>query len=575
MIHGGAREPEEGYTGLPAPCVPDRCRIVIDRRFLIEEQLDETRGRLAEAEARAVTLGSDTVRVQTEELSNDEARQVSRALATAFDVETNKVSSNFIGPSWGASVSQQALRALVVFLVITTALMALYYRNLKMAVASMIALAHDMLITVGIYTWTGFEVSPATLIGFLTVLGYSLYDTVVVFDHVKENTRAAFANRRMSFADAANLAVNQTLVRSINTTVIANLPVLAVIIIGFAVLGPGTLLDLSLALFIGTTVGAFSSVFIATPLLVDLRRKDADVVASVGAFTDAYNANSHSGSIQAGTYSLKNHMSAADAVAALLDPASKSDHALTIPEGSTKAQVKDRLISVGGFTSSEVDAAFKDADAIGLPDVADGDVEGWLAPSTYDVPEGADATDVVASMVSKTVSTLKSLGIDEKNWEKDLTEASIVEREVSSSSYYGQVARVIENRLTKKNAETKGYLQMDSTVLYGLGRTGGIPTADEVADSSNKYNTYKHQGLPPTPIGSPGSNALKAVMDPPAGDWLYFVTVNLESGETLFATSLDEQKKNTEKLTDYCKKNAEVCSGSTASASPSSSSTKG
>lgn len=303
--------------------------------------------------------------------------------------------------------------------------------------------------------------------------------------------------------------------------------------------------------------------------------KKADVVASVGAFTDAYNANSHSGSIQAGTYSLKNHMSAADAVAALLDPASKSDHALTIPEGSTKAQVKDRLISVGGFTSSEVDAAFKDADAIGLPDVADGDVEGWLAPSTYDVPEGADATDVVASMVSKTVSTLKSLGIDEKSWEKDLTEASIVEREVSSSSYYGQVARVIENRLTKKNAETKGYLQMDSTVLYGLGRTGGIPTADEVADSSNKYNTYKHQGLPPTPIGSPGSNALKAVMDPPAGDWLYFVTVDLKSGETLFATSLDEQKKNTKKLTEYCKKNAEVCSGSTASASPSSSSTKG
>ncbi len=231
-----------------------------------------------DSSANVSTLGGSTVRVQTEELSNDEARQVSRALATAFDVETNKVSSNFIGPSWGKSVSQQALRALVVFLVLTTAMMALYYRNLKMAVASMIALAHDMLITVGIYTWTGFEVSPATMIGFLTVLGYSLYDTVVVFDHVKENTRAAFANRRMSFADAANLAVNQTLVRSINTTVIANLPVLAVIIIGFAVLGPGTLLDLSLALFIGTTVGAFSSVFIATPLLVDLRRKDPEVV---------------------------------------------------------------------------------------------------------------------------------------------------------------------------------------------------------------------------------------------------------------------------------------------------------
>lgn len=231
------------------------------------------------ASANVTTIGGDTIRVQTEELDGDESREVARELASTFGVAQSEVSSNFIGPSWGASVSQQALRALVVFLVITTALMALYYRNWKMAVASMVALAHDMVITVGIYTWTGFEVSPATLIGFLTVLGYSLYDTVVVFDHVKENTRAAFQNKRSTFAHAANLAVNQTLVRSINTTVIAVLPIVAVLIIGFAKLGPGTLLDLSLALFIGMTVGAFSSVFIATPLLVDLRRKDPEVVA--------------------------------------------------------------------------------------------------------------------------------------------------------------------------------------------------------------------------------------------------------------------------------------------------------
>lgn len=231
------------------------------------------------ASAKVTTIGGNVIRVQTEELDGNESREVSRALARTFGVPQSEVSSSFIGPSWGASVSQQALRALVVFIVITTALMALYYRNWKMAVASMVALAHDMLITVGIYTWTGFEVSPATLIGFLTVLGYSLYDTVVVFDHVKENTRAAFQNKRSTFAQAANLAVNQTLVRSINTTVIAVLPIVAVLIIGFAKLGPGTLLDLSLALFIGMTVGAFSSVFIATPLLVDLRRKDPEVVA--------------------------------------------------------------------------------------------------------------------------------------------------------------------------------------------------------------------------------------------------------------------------------------------------------
>ncbi|WP_338752359.1 protein translocase subunit SecF [Janibacter alittae] len=230
------------------------------------------------ASANVSTVGGDTVRVQTEELAADQVRDVSDALAASFDVDANQISSNLIGPSWGASVSKQALRALVVFLLLTTLMMTLYYRNWKMAVSSMVALAHDMLITVGIYTWVGFEVSPATLIGFLTVLGYSLYDTVVVFDHVKENTRAAFSNRRKSFAEAANLAVNQTLVRSINTTVIAVLPIIAVLVIGFAYLGPGTLLDLSLALFIGMSVGALSSIFIATPLLVDLRRKDPEVV---------------------------------------------------------------------------------------------------------------------------------------------------------------------------------------------------------------------------------------------------------------------------------------------------------
>ena len=137
-----------------------------------------------------------------------------------------------------------------------------------MAAAALIALAHDMVITVGIYAWTGFEVSPATMIGFLTVLGYSLYDTVVVFDKVRENTTEAFANGRLSFAQAANLAVNQTMVRSINTTVIGLLPITAVLAVGAVFLGPGVLLDLSLVLFVGILIGAYSSIFIATPLLV-------------------------------------------------------------------------------------------------------------------------------------------------------------------------------------------------------------------------------------------------------------------------------------------------------------------
>ncbi|MEX1906974.1 protein translocase subunit SecF [Janibacter sp. Y6] len=230
------------------------------------------------ASANVTLIGGNQVRVQTEKLPETEMNDVGSQLAQTFGVQASDVTQNTIGASWGASVSQQALRALVVFLVITAALMAVYYRNWKMSLAAMVALAHDMLITVGIYTWSGFEVSPATVIGFLTVLGYSLYDTVVVFDKVRENTSDAFETRRQTFAESANLAVNQTLVRSINTTVIAVLPIIAVLAVGFARVGPGTLLDLSLALFVGMVVGAFSSVYIATPLLVLLRRRDADIV---------------------------------------------------------------------------------------------------------------------------------------------------------------------------------------------------------------------------------------------------------------------------------------------------------
>ena len=225
----------------------------------------------------ATVVGQDTVRVQTEAASErtDEART---ALAEAFGVQEGAVSASLIGPSWGETVSQQAIRGLIVFLVLVTLVMALYFRTWKMAVAGLVALLHDLVITVGIYSLFGFEITPSSMIGFLTILGYSLYDTVVVFDKVRENTAEAFANKRMTYREAANLAVNQTLVRSINTTVVALLPIAAVLFVGFTLLGPGTLLDLSLALFIGIAVGAYSSIFIATPLLVDLRRKDKAVV---------------------------------------------------------------------------------------------------------------------------------------------------------------------------------------------------------------------------------------------------------------------------------------------------------
>ncbi|MFM6848416.1 MAG: protein translocase subunit SecF [Terrabacter sp.] len=242
------------------------------------EQKAQTAIRNAGIEGNVVStvIGQNTVRVQSEAAS-DRTDEATAALAKEFGVPTSSVSASLIGPSWGQSVSRQAIQGLVVFLVLVTIVMALYFRTWKMAVSGLVALLHDLVITVGIYALFGFEITPSSMIGFLTILGYSLYDTVVVFDKVRENTAEAFRTKRSTYSAAANLAVNQTLVRSINTTVVALLPIAAVLVVGFTLLGPGTLLDLSLALFIGIGVGAYSSIFIATPLLVDLRRNEPAV----------------------------------------------------------------------------------------------------------------------------------------------------------------------------------------------------------------------------------------------------------------------------------------------------------
>lgn len=302
-------------------------------------------------------------------------------------------------------------------------------------------------------------------------------------------------------------------------------------------------------------------------IIADLLYKN-DVVASPKAFIDAFKANAESGNIQPGTYTLKQKMSGASAVAALLDPASRADHSLTIPEGFTKDQVKDKIVSVMGVSAADVEAAYNDLAGIGLPEAANKNVEGWLAPGTYDLKDGETVTQVVARMVSATTTRLQKLNFAPADYEAALIKASIVEREAGSQKNFGKVARVVENRLTKEDAETGGRLEMDSTVLYGLGRTGGIPSKEELADASNAYNTYQNKGLPPSPIGSPGEAALKAVANPEAGDWLYFVTVDLNTGETLFATTKAEQDENTKKLTAFCQANPSVCNGSSATAAP-------
>ncbi len=231
----------------------------------------------AEEVPRVSTVGDAAIRVQTAELSSEEVVEVREALASAYGVSEDDVTSAFIGPSWGQDVSSKALTGLVVFLVLVAVVMTLYFRAWRMAAAALLALAHDLVITVGIYALVGWEVTPATVIGFLTILGYSLYDTVVVFDKVRENTVGILDQRHATYAERANLAVNQTLVRSINTTIVAVLPVAAILFVGAFLLGAGTLRDIALALFVGMIVGTFSSVFLATPLEVSMRGSEARI----------------------------------------------------------------------------------------------------------------------------------------------------------------------------------------------------------------------------------------------------------------------------------------------------------
>jgi preprotein translocase subunit SecF len=233
-----------------------------------------------DAEPRVTIIGGNKVRITTSTLeSNDIKDKLVTSLAKAYDVNESDITSTFVGPSWGKDVSGKALRALLIFLVLVAIVIAVYFRTWKMAVSALVALMHDLALTVGIYAIVGFEVTPASVIGFLTILGYSLYDTVVVFDKVRENTEHITASTRYTYAESANLSINQTLVRSINTSVVALLPVGSILFIGALLMGAGTLKDLSLALFVGMAVGTYSSIFIATPMLVSLRANEPALVA--------------------------------------------------------------------------------------------------------------------------------------------------------------------------------------------------------------------------------------------------------------------------------------------------------
>lgn len=285
---------------------------------------------------------------------------------------------------------------------------------------------------------------------------------------------------------------------------------------------------------------------------------NAGVVKSLEAFTRAFSANKAATSIRPGTYTLKREMSASDAVAALLDEANRSDNTITVTPGLTAAQILDRITSVTDFSVDEVEAALSDTKSIGLPAEASGKLEGWLAPGSYEVSKSDTPTTLLSQMVSATISELDSHGVEASRREEVLIKASILEREVNIDEYLPKVARVIENRLSETNAETQGYLQMDSTVLYGVNKTGGVPSAQDMAND-NPYNSYLYKGLPPTPIAQPSTAAIEAVLAPAQGSWLYYVTIDLDSGETLFADTYAQQQENIKKFDAYCKANEGKC----------------
>ena len=228
------------------------------------------------------TNGDTYIRLESDSVSTDKVTQTTAALEkTVGLVKTtgnSAIDVSEIGPSWGGDISNKAIQGLIIFLIFVSAYLAIRY-EWKMAAAAIVALIHDLLIAAGVYSLSRFEVSPATVIASLTILGFSLYDTVVVFDKVRENTRNLASSNRYSFSGAANLAVNQTLMRSINTSIIGLLPVAGLLIIGAGLLGAGSLKDLSLPLLIGLAAGTYSSIFIAVPLLCDFKEREPGMQA--------------------------------------------------------------------------------------------------------------------------------------------------------------------------------------------------------------------------------------------------------------------------------------------------------
>jgi len=273
---------------------------------------------------------------------------------------------------------------------------------------------------------------------------------------------------------------------------------------------------------------------------------DAGVVATANAFVSAYAANPAATGIQPGTYSLLTQIPAADAVQALLNPASRIEDKLTIAEGLTARQIYEKVAAEFATTADDVAATVGDGAAIGLPEQAGGKVEGWLFPATYTVQPGDDVTSVLTAMTAQTVKVLTDLGAQPDTWETTLIKASLVEREAKHDEDRPKMARAIDNRLADD-----WRLDIDAAVAYGAGVSGTELTKAMLDDTSNPYNLRRLKGLPPTPIASPGAASIKAVLEPADGTWMYWCTVNLETGETWFSTTEAEHSQCVAAMNDW------------------------
>ncbi len=285
--------------------------------------------------------------------------------------------------------------------------------------------------------------------------------------------------------------------------------------------------------------------------------KDDGVVASVEAFTDAASKDNRSRGIQVGFYEMKKKMSADSALAVLVDPDNLVQSAVTVPEGARVRDIVDSIVAHTDISRHDVVQALTDADSLGLPPEANGNPEGYLFPATYSVRPDETAEELLSEMVAKAMDVTKSLDTSSEakkvglSSEQVLTLASILEYEANRSEDYPKVARVIYNRLDEKMP-----LQLDSTVSYASGRQGDVWTTSAERSSASRYNTYRHRGLPPGPIGSPGEATIKAALHPADGDWLYFVP-DFQHHTTLFTSSYKQHLRNVAKAKKYCQTHSE------------------